>query len=81
MIAEIRRSTTAQMFTLSLALINWVLTIGSIYVTAIVVSGKMEPNNAVAALPFSMMLTIPGVRALCSDVPTLSPSLGTLRIF
>ena len=81
MIAEIRRSATARMFTLSLALIDqWVLTIGSIYITAMTASGKMKLNSAVATPPFSMMLTIiPGIRGLYSDIPSLSPSLGTLR--
>jgi hypothetical protein len=79
--AEIKRSTIARTFTLALALINWLLTIGSIYITALVASGKMEPNNAVAALPFSMMLTIPAVRAIYAEPSPLSMSLGTTCIY
>ena len=79
--AEIRRSAIAQTFMISLALINWLLTIGSVYITALVVSRKMEANHPVAALPFSMMLTIPAVRAIYVEPPLLSTSLGTLSIY
>ena len=74
--AEIRRSAIAQTFMISLALINWLLTIGSVYITVLVMSGKMEADHPVAALPFSMMLTIPAVRAIYAEPPPLSTSLG-----
>lgn len=79
--AEIRRSAIAQTFMISLALINWLLTIGSVYITALVVSRKVEANHPVAALPFSMMLTIPAVRAIYVEPPPLSTSLGTFFIY
>ena len=78
--AEIRRSTIAQIFTLSLALVNWMLTIGTVYVTTLIASGKMEANDAAAALPISMLLTIPGIRALYAESPNLTASLGTLPV-
>ena len=77
---EIRRSTIVQIFTLSLALVNWMLTIGTVYVTTLIASGKMEANDAAAALPISMLLTIPGIRALYAESPNLTASLGTLPI-
>ena len=79
--AEIRRSAIAQTFMISLALINWLLTIGSVYITVLVMSGKMEADHPVAALPFSMMLTIPAVRAIYAEPPSLSTSLGTFCIY
>ena len=78
--AEIKRSTIAQTFILSLALINWLLTIGTVYVTTLVASGKMEANDVVAALPISMMLAIPEIRDLYTESPGLCTSLGTFRV-
>ena len=79
--AEIRRSTIAQIFTLSLALVNWMLTIGTVYVTTLIASGKMEANDAAAALPISMLLTIPGIRALYTESPNLVASLGAFLVW
>ena len=76
--AVIKRSTISRMFTLSLALFNWSLTIGMIYTTALVIFGKIEASSAVAFMPFSMMLTIPAVRGLYADPPSLAASFGTL---
>lgn len=78
--AVIKRSTISQMFTLSLALFNWLLTIGMIYTTALVIFGKIEASSTVAFMPFSMMLTIPAVRGLYVDLPSLAASFGTPRI-
>jgi len=77
---EIKRSKISRTFMISLALLNWVLVIGSVHITALVASGKMEANNGLALLPFSIMVTIPAVRALYAEPPSLSASLGTLRI-
>jgi len=77
--AVIKRSTISRMFTLSLALFNWFLTIGMIYTTALVIFGKVEASSTVAFMPFSMMLTIPAVRGLYADPPSLAASFGTLR--
>lgn len=75
--AEIKRSLIAEAFVLSLALINWLLTIETVYITALIASGKMEANRAVVALPISMMFAVPGIRALYARPPTLSTSFGT----
>ena len=66
---EITRSTVAKAFMISLWLINWSLTAGSIYVTALVAYGRLEANSMVAALPFSAMLTIPAIRSLRATSP------------
>ena len=78
--AVIKRSTISRMFTISLALFNWLLTIGMIYITTLVIFGKIEASSAVAFMPFSMMLTIPAVRGLYADPPSLAASFGMLRI-
>ena len=77
--AEIKRSTISRTFTISLALFNCLLTIGMVYVTVLVVLGEIEANNAVAFMPFSMMLTVPAVRALYAEPPSFAASLGRLR--
>lgn len=77
--AVIKRSMISRISTLSLALFNWFLTIGMIYVTALVMFGKIEASNAVAFMPFSMMLTVPAVRGLYVDTPSFTTSFGTLR--
>jgi len=77
---EIRRSKISRVFTLSLTVLNWLLVIGSIYITALVSSGKMEASNGLALLPFSMLVTIPAVRSLYAEPPPLSTSFGALRI-
>jgi len=75
--AEIKRSLIAQAFVLSLALVNWSLTIGTVYITALIASGKMETNGAVVALPISVMFAVLGIRGLYTGPPMLSTSLGT----
>lgn len=77
---EIKRSKISRTFMLSLALLNWLLVIGSVHITALVASGKIEASNGLALLPFSIMVTIPAVRALYAEPPSLSTSLGTLHI-
>ena len=78
--AMIKRSTISRMITLSLVIFNWFLTIGMIHITTLVIFGKIEASSAVALMPFSMMLTIPAVRGLYADPPSLVASFGALRI-
>ena len=77
---EIKRSKISRTFILSLALLNWLLVIGSVYITALVTSGDMVASNGLALLPFSMLVTIPTVRALYVEPPTLSASIGMPRV-
>jgi len=66
----------AKTFAICLFLVNWVLTVGSVYVTALVASKMLEVNSVVAALPFSASLTIPTVRSLYVDSPPFGASIG-----
>jgi len=43
--------------------------------------GMIEPNSAVALMPFSMMLVIPAVRSLYADLPCLATSYDTAGFF
>jgi hypothetical protein len=74
--AEIERSAIAKAFAVCLFLINWALTIGSVYTTALVASGKLEVTSMVTGLPFSALLAIPIVRSLCSSSPPLGVFIG-----
>ena len=74
--AEIERSAIAKVFAVCLFLVNWALTIGSVYTTALVASGKLEVNSMVTGLPFSALLAIPTVRSLCSGSPPLGVFIG-----
>ena len=73
---EITRSTIAKAFAVCLFLVNWMLTVGSVYITALVASGMLEANSMVAAFPFSAPLTIPTIRSLYIDYPPLGTSIG-----
>ena len=74
--AEITQSAIAKAFVACLFLVNWTLTVGSVYVMALVVSGMLDANCMVAALPFSAPLTIPMVRSLYINSPPLGTSIG-----
>ena len=73
---EITQSAIAKAFAICLFLVNWTLTVGSVYITALVVSRMLDANSMVAALPFSAPLTIPMVRSLYVDPPPLGTSVG-----
>ena len=73
---EITRSAIAKAFAIWLVLVNWTLTVGSVYITALVASRMLEANSVIAALPFSAPLAIPTVRSLYVDSPPLGTSIG-----
>ena len=74
--AEIERSAIAKAFAVCLFLINWALTIGSVYATVLVASGRLEVTSMVTGLPLSALLAIPTVRSLCSSSPPLGVFIG-----
>ena len=73
---EITQSAIAKAFAICLFLVSWMLTVGSVYTTALVASRMLDANSVVAALPFSTPLTIPMVRSLYIDSPPLGTSIG-----
>jgi hypothetical protein len=76
LLAEIKQSAITKAFAICLFLINWSSTVGSVYITALVASRKLEADSAVAALPFSTLLTVPAVRSLYFSSPSLGISIG-----
>jgi len=74
--AKVEHSTRARALTLSMFLINWVLTIFSMIITAIVTSSS-EVKGGVALLPFSVIFTIPTIRSLFVGSPPFGILFGT----
>jgi len=74
--AEITQSRIAKTFAICLFLANWMVTVGSVYITALVASRMLDANSMLAALPFSAPLTIPAVRFLYTNSPLLGTSMG-----
>ena len=73
---EIARSAISKAITICLFLVNWTLTVGSVYITVLVSSRMLEVNSVVATLPFSASLTIPMVRSLYVDSQPSGISIG-----
>jgi len=73
---EARRSQIAQAFTMCLLLINWALTVGSIYIMLIVVFRRGGINEAVLLLPVTIILTIPTLRSLYAGSPPFGIFIG-----
>jgi len=76
---RIYRSILAQAFTMSMLLVNWALTVGSLYITLVMLVKREKMSEAVLALPITVVLTIPAIRALFIGSPPLGILLGTLR--
>ena len=73
---EITRSAVAKALAVWLFLANWALTVGSVHISALVASRRLEANSIIAVLPFSALLTIPTIRSLYIDSPPLRISIG-----
>ena len=74
--AKIKHSTRAQALTLSMFIINWVLTGCSVTLASmVVIKGGM--NDGVALLPITVILTIPAIRDLYVGSPSFGIYFGT----
>lgn len=74
--AEIKLSAIAKAFVIWLCLANWALSVGSVYITALVAFRRLETNSVVAVLPFSALLAIPAVRSLYMNSPPFGTPIG-----
>jgi len=75
----IHRSILAQAFTMCMLLVNWALTIGSIYITLVMLVKRERMSEAVLALPITVVITIPVIRGLFIGSPPFGILLGTFR--
>jgi hypothetical protein len=78
---EIKPSAIALANAISLLLVNWLATVGSIYITILVTSGRLERNNVVAVGPFSALVGIPTVRSLYVSSPALVTPVESASFF
>ena len=71
-----KRSQLARAFTMCLLVINSALTVGSAYVTLLVVVRKEGIKEAVVLLPVTIVLTIPALRGLYVGSPPFGIFFG-----
>ena len=71
-----KRSKFAQAFTLCMLLINWALTVASIYITVLVISEKEKMDSAFLLFPVTIVLTIPTLRGLYVGMPPFGIYIG-----
>ena len=72
----VKRSQLARAFTICLLFINTALTVGSVYVTLLVIVRREAVNDALLLLPVSTVLTIPALRSLYVGSPPFGIYLG-----
>ena len=79
LVLTIRRSILAQAFTMCMLLVNWALTVGTLYTTLVFLVRKEKMSDStVLALPITVVLTIPAIRALFVGAPPFGILLGTI---
>jgi len=61
---DIRRGVLSKTFTMCMWIVNWALTAGTIYTTLVTLIDPRKMSDAVLALPITVILTIPAIRAL-----------------
>ena len=71
-----KRTVFARGLTMCFLLVNWTLSIGSIYIMFIVVFRKQKINDAVFVLPVTIILTIPTLRSLYAGSPPFGIYIG-----
>ena len=76
--AEVKRSAQVRALTISMFVINWVLTLCSVVIAMnLVVKGKVK--DGVSILPITIILSIPVIQALYVGSPPFGIYLGTHR--
>ena len=77
LVVTVSRSVLAQAFTMCMMLVNWALTVGTVYITLVMLVRREKMSDAVLALPITVVLTIPAIRALFVGSPPFGILLGT----
>jgi len=75
----VKRSKLAQAFTVCLLLINSALTVGSAYVTVLVLTRKERIHEGIFLFPVTVVLTIPALRSLYPGGPPFGIYIGGSR--
>ena len=76
-VMTVKRSQLANAVTVCLLLVNSILTVGSAYVTFLVVVRRERTNSTVLFIPVTIVLTIPVLRGLYVGSPPFGIYLGT----
>ena len=78
---EAKRSIFARAFTMCMFLINWALTMGSVYITILVVALRKEKIDAAfLLLPVTIVLTVPTLRGLYVGSPPFGVYIGKFLV-
>ena len=77
-VVTISRSTLSRSFTMCMLLMNWALTVGTLYITLVMIVRREKMSDAVLALPITVVLTIPAIRALFVGSPPFGILLGAI---
>ena len=75
----LEKSQFAWALTICMFIINWALTIGSVYITLVVVFRKEGKSDAILLLPITIILTIPTLRNLYVGSPPFGVLIGKSR--
>jgi len=78
LLVTISRSVLARSFTMCMLLVNWALTVGTVYITLVLLIRREKMSEAVLALPITVVLTIPAIRNLFVGSPPFGILLGTI---
>lgn len=63
---------------MSILLVNWAMTVGTLYITLVVLVRKERINDAVLGLPITVVVTIHTIRALFVGAPPFGIFLGAI---
>ena len=77
---EAKRSQLAEAFTLCLFIVNWALTLGSVYITFFALIGTRRMDPSVLLLPVTLVLTIPTLRELYVSSPPFGIYIGEHQV-
>jgi len=75
----VKKSQFAQALTICMFIINWALTVGSVYITLVVTFRKEGGSDAILLLPVTIILTIPTLRNLYVGSPPFGVLIGKSR--
>lgn len=73
---KITRGVLSRTFTMSMWIVNWALTAGTVYTTLVNLVSTQRMSDAVLALPITVILIIPAIRQLYVGGPPFGILLG-----
>ena len=77
---EIKRSQLSKAFVMCMFIVNWALTITSVYITLLVLVGVAKRDPTILVFPATLVLTIPTLRNLYVGSPPFGIYIGQHRV-